>query len=36
MSTATIENIIDSFPNQTISIIEEEPKYKTIKRAENA
>ena len=34
MSTATIENIIDSFPNPTIPIIEGEPNYETIKRAE--
>ena len=34
MSTATIENIIDSFPNPTIPIIEGEPTYETIKRAE--
>ena len=34
MSTATIENIIDSFLNPTISIIEGEPTYETIKRAE--
>ena len=35
MSTASIENIIDSFPNTTIPIIEGEPKYETVKRAEN-
>ena len=34
MSTATIDNITDSFPNSTIPIIEGEPRYETIKRAE--
>ena len=34
MSTATIDNITNSFPDSTIPTIEREPRYETIKRVE--
>ena len=34
MSTANIDNITNSFPNSMIPMIEGEPRYETLKRAE--
>ena len=35
MSAAMIDSVIDSFPNQTIPMIEVEPKHESMKKAEN-